>query len=167
MSKIIEDDPIINEEIIDNDFDNIDENSDEAQEEAAELEKEFQQESASDGKNYVSKALLLEELRKSREQDQLTPRAIEMFQLMVDRITAMKKYARKEEEQDCKATALLKICSYWRSFKPEKYENPNPFAYFSSVIANGLAEGWNTLHPETKKAPGTIYTSLDNNIYTL
>jgi hypothetical protein len=30
MSKIIEDDPIINEEVIDNDFDNIDENSDEA-----------------------------------------------------------------------------------------------------------------------------------------
>ena len=48
-------------------------------------------------------------------------------------------------KEDCKQTALLDCLQYWRGFDPEK--SNNPFAYFTSVITNGYAKGWNTLYP--------------------
>jgi hypothetical protein len=54
---------------------------------------------------------------------------------------------------------------YWERFDATK--SNNPFAYFTSVIVNGIAKGWNKLHPENKKVEGARFISLDNNIHNL
>jgi len=60
---------------------------------------------------------------------------------------------------------MLDCLQYWRGFDPEK--SNNPFAYFTSVITNGLAKGWNAFYPQNKQVPGAIFTSIDNNIYSI
>lgn len=90
-----------------------------------------------------------------------------MLQLMVKNISSKKKYPNYDEKMDCQAQAMMDCLLYWKSFDPSKSANPNPFAYFTSLITNGIAKGWNALHPENKKAKGCIFTSLDNNIHSL
>lgn len=119
------------------------------------------------GKEYVSNPALLKQIIISKEQDELTSDAIQMLQLMIENISSKKRYPSQEEKEDCQQQAMLDCLLYWRSFDPSKSNNPNPFAYFTSLITNGIAKGWNTLHPENKKAPGVIFTSLDNNIYSI
>lgn len=120
-----------------------------------------------DGKEYVSNPALLKQIIISREKDELTGDAIQMLMLMVENISSKKRYPSQEEKEDCQQQAILDCLLYWRSFDPSKSDNPNPFAYFTSLITNGIAKGWNTLHPENKKAAGAIFTSLDNNIYSI
>ena len=88
-----------------------------------------------------------------------------MLLLMIENISAKKTYKDKEVEKDCKQQAMLDCLQYWRGFDPEK--SNNPFAYFTSVITNGLAKGWNAFYPQNKQAPGAIFTSIDNNIYSI
>lgn len=117
------------------------------------------------GKEYVSNPLLLQEIIKSQEQGELTPNALKMLMLMVTQIQRKRVYKNKEDEKDCAATAYLDIALYWKGFNPEK--SNNPFAYYTSIITNALAKGWDKAHPECKKAPDAIFTSLDNNIHSL
>ena len=86
---------------------------------------------------------------------------------MVENISSKKKYPSKEEKEDCQQQAILDCLLYWKSFDPSKSAQPNPFAYFTSLITNGIAKGWNSLHPENKEAKGAIFTSIDNNIYSI
>ena len=118
-----------------------------------------------DGTEYVSNPFLFKEIMKSKEQDELTPDAIQMLMLMVENIIAKKTFKSPEDKEDCKQTALLDCLQYQRGFDPEK--SNNPFAYFTSVITNGYAKGWNALYPQNKKAKGAIFTSIDNGIYSI
>ena len=118
-----------------------------------------------DGKEYVSNPFLFKEIMKSKEQDKLTDAAIQMLMLMVDSIIAKKTFKTAEDKEDCKQTALLDCLQYWRGFDETK--STNPFAYFTSVITNGYAKGWNTLYPQNKKVKGAIFTSIDNGIYSI
>ena len=88
------------------------------------------------GKQYVSNPYLLQEIMKSKAQDELTPEAIQMFQLMIENISAKKHYNDPEDRKDCWQSAYLDILLYWRGFDPEK--SKNPFAYFTSLIVNGM-----------------------------
>lgn len=117
------------------------------------------------GKAYVPNQALYDEIIKSKEQDKLTDAAVEMFQLMVENIQRKCYYKDPEEKKDCAATALMDLILYWRAFNPEK--SSNPFAFYTSVITNGLAKGWDKLHPTNRKCPDARFTSLDNNIYNL
>ena len=118
-----------------------------------------------EGKEYVSNPFLFKEIMRSKEQDELTNDAVQMLLLMIENISAKKTYKDKEVEKDCKQQAMLDCLQYWRGFDPEK--SNNPFAYFTSVITNGLAKGWNAFYPQNKQAPGAIFTSIDNNIYSI
>ena len=117
------------------------------------------------GNEYVSNPALLKEIIKSKEQDELTNNAIQMFLLMIENIQRRMYYKDPEEKTDCASSAMLDVIMYWRNFNPEK--STNPFAFYTSVITNGIAKGWDKLHPETKKCPGARFTSLDNNIHSL
>ena len=117
------------------------------------------------GNEYVSNPALLKEIIKSKEQDELTNNAIQMFLLMIENIQRRMYYKDPEEKKDCASSAMLDVIMYWRNFNPEK--STNPFAFDTSVITNGIAKGWDKLHPETKKCPGARFTSLDNNIHSL
>ena len=114
------------------------------------------------GKQYVSNPYLLQEIMKSKAQNELTPEAIQMFQLMIENISAKKHYNDPEDRKDCWQSAYLDILLYWRGFDPEK--SKNPFAYFTSLIVNGMNKGWH-------KISGMIKTSdmisIDNNVHSL
>ena len=84
---------------------------------------------------------------------------------MVDNIASTKTFKDPDVKDDCKQQAILDCLQYWKGFNPEK--SNNPFAYFTSVITNGLAKGWNAFYPQNKKAAGAIFTSIDNGIYSI
>jgi hypothetical protein len=92
----------------------------------------------------------------------LTPEAVEMFRVMIENIMTVKKYNDIENKKDCMQQAFLDILMYYKSFDETKFSNA--FAYFTSVISNGIAKGWN-------KCAGKIKTSdvisLDNNVHSL
>lgn len=115
-----------------------------------------------DGKLYVSNPYLLQEIMKSKEQDELTPAALEMLSLMIENISSKKHYNDPEDRKDCWQTAYLDILLYWRGFDPEK--SKNPFAYFTSLIVNGMNKGWNKI---TGKVKSSDLISIDNNIHTI
>ncbi|WQJ53910.1 MAG: late sigma transcription factor [Wendovervirus sonii] len=120
-----------------------------------------------DGKEYVSNPILLQEILISKEKGELTYNALQMLMMMVENISNAKRYPSQEEKEDCQQQAVLDVLQYWQGFDPDKSSSPNPFAYFTSIIINGIAKGWNSLHPQNKKAKGCVFTSLDNNVYTI
>ena len=114
------------------------------------------------GKQYVSNPYLLQEIMKSKAQNELTPEAIQMFQLMIENISAKKHYNDPEDRKDCWQSAYLDILLYWRGFDPEK--SKNPFAYFTSLIVNGMNKGW---HKISGKIKTSDMNSIDNNVHSL
>ena len=114
------------------------------------------------GKQYVSNPYLLQEIMKSKAQNELTPEAIQMFQLMIENISAKKHYNDPEDKKDCWQSAYLDIILYWRGFDPEK--SKNPFAYFTSLIVNGMNKGW---HKISGKIKTSDMISIDNNVHSL
>lgn len=114
------------------------------------------------GKQYVSNPYLLQEIMKSKAQNELTPEAIQMFQLMIENISAKKHYNDPEDRKDCWQSAYLDILLYWRGFDPEK--SKNPFAYFTSIIVNGMNKGW---HKISGKIKTSDMISIDNNVHSL
>lgn len=117
------------------------------------------------GKLYVRNADLYAEILKSKEQGELTETAIRMLMLMVENIQKKCYYKDPEDKKDCAATAIMDVYMYWNAFNPEK--TTNPFAFFTSVITNGLAKGWDKLYPMNRKCPDAKFTSIDNNIHSL
>ncbi len=109
-------------------------------------------------KIYVSNKDLLREIKLSKENDQLTYNAVKMLQLIAENLAKKKHYKCPEDKEDCIQTAMLDIALYWRSFDPEKYNNP--FAYYTSMLCNGLAKGWNRIYGKFKASE---MTSIDNN----
>ena len=119
------------------------------------------------GKEYVNNAALLQEFVKSKAQGSLTDEAIQMFMVMVENIQRKLYYKDSDDKQDCFQSALLDVLQYWDRFDPDK--SNNPFGFFTSVIVNGNAKGWDKLHPENKekkKGNDIVFTSLDNNIFS-
>lgn len=100
-------------------------------------------------RNYLNGPDLLAEIIKSKEEDQLTPKAIKMLQLLTEKAVTKLHYRNKMDKDDCIQSAMMDILKYWRGFKPEK--SNNAFAYYTTIIYKGAAKGWNKLHPETKK----------------
>ena len=105
---------------------------------------------------------MYQEIIKSKERDELTDDALAMFQLMIENISAKKHYNDPEDKKDCWQSAYLDILMYWRGFDETK--SKNPFAYFTSLIVNGLNKGW---HKISGKIKTSDVVSLDNNIHSL
>lgn len=117
-------------------------------------------------RNYLNNRDLLDEIRKSKEQDELTPKALEFLMLLADKSSLKLSYLNPDDRQDCIAFAYMDLYRYWRNFNPDK--STNAFAYFTEIAKKGFAKGWNKLHP--KKYAGTISMEggLDSDgIYTI
>lgn len=80
---------------------------------------------------------------------------------MAENLSKHKPYKYPEDREDCICSAMLDIALYWRGFDPQKYDNP--FAYYTSLLSNGLAKGWNKIYGKFKASE---MTSLDNNIHS-
>ena len=113
-------------------------------------------------KIYVSNKDLLREIKLSKERDQLTYNAVKMLQLIAENLAKKKHYKCPEYKEDCIQTSMLDIALYWRSFDPEKYNNP--FAYYTSMLCNILVKDYNIIYSKFKFSE---MTSIDNyNIYS-
>jgi hypothetical protein len=112
--------------------------------------------------NYVDPEEFRKEILLSKERNELTPRAVQMFQLMANETSKKLKYRDEEDRKDCIAFALMDVIKYWRSYDPEK--SKYPFAYYTQIIKNGFAKGWRKLHPLSS----TSKVSLSNeNLYSI
>ena len=100
--------------------------------------------------HHVKNKDLREEIIKSKEQDELTPEALDMFILMADKFGNKLTYIYIEDRQDCCSTAIMDCFQYWRGYDPEK--SLNAFAYYTQIIKNGYAKGWRRLYGNMPKS---------------
>lgn len=99
----------------------------------------------SNKKYYVDPIEFREEIIKSKEKDELTPRAVEMVIRMANEVSRTNSYKYPMDKEDCVAAAIEDVLRYWRGYDPAKSEFA--FAYFTRMIFNGLKKGWKKLHP--------------------
>lgn len=83
-------------------------------------------------KNYLNNADLMKEIIKSREQNKMTDELAKMFMVLAKRYASKGRFVNYTYNEDLQAFALLTGCKVWRSFNPEK--GNNPFAYFTQVF---------------------------------
>lgn len=117
-------------------------------------------------RKYLNNRDLLEEIIKSQEQDELTPKALKMLMMLAERASNKLIYYNPNDKADCIAFAHMDLYRYWRNFNPEK--SNNAFAYFTEIAKKGFAKGWNKLHP--KKYTGTVSidgSTTSDGIYSL
>jgi len=113
--------------------------------------------------HHVKNKDLREELILSKEKDELTRKALEMFMLMAEKFSTKFKYIYSEDREDCISFAIMDCYQYWRGYNPDK--SANAFAYITQIIKNGFAKGWRKLYgnfPKSKKI-----SVSQNKIYSL
>ncbi len=117
-------------------------------------------------RKYLNNRDLLEEIIKSKELDELTPKALKMLMMLADRCSTRLPYNNPDDRQDCIAVAYMDLYKYWRNFNPEK--STNAFAYFTEICKRGFAKGWNKIHPKKYGNTVSIHGSTDSDgIYSL
>lgn len=117
-------------------------------------------------RNYLNNRDLLEEIKKSKVQDELTPKALEFLMLLADKCSRKLAYRDPKDREDCIAFAYMDLYRYWRNFNPAK--STNAFAYFTEIAKRGFAKGWNKLHPKKYTGTMSIDGSRDSEgIYTI
>lgn len=116
--------------------------------------------------NYINKDELLREILKSKDEDALTPRAIEMLHKMVKESSKVFRYRSIRDKEDCMQAAILDCLLYWRNFNPD-HPRSNVFAYFTQYIKNGHGKGLNQLYPERKKDIQLIPMREEGGVFNL
>ena len=114
--------------------------------------------------HYLTNKELLTELRKSKAQNELTEDCKNMFRLMAVNVSRKFSYQNPMDRDDCIQEGVFDCLKYWRGFDEAKCnpaKAPNPFSYFTSVLRNGMAKGFNALHPkDMKTVPISLLYSL-------
>lgn len=106
--------------------------------------------------NYINNSELHDEIMKSKAQDKLTRRAVEMLQLIAENSIKRITYENPMDRDDCIAHAMFDVARYWRGYNPEK--SNNVFAFYTTMVTRGYIKGWKSIHQP--RYAGTI--SLDN-----
>ena len=105
-----------------------------------------------------------DELKLQMEKPVVSDKLAYMFQLIVDNIARSFYWANPDDGEDCKANAILDLCSNFWKYEPVDV-NGRPysaFAFCSQIAYFGIAGAHRILHP--KKYNGTISIScLDEN----
>jgi DNA-directed RNA polymerase specialized sigma subunit len=100
---------------------------------------------------YLTNANLLAEIRKSQEQGAPTEGLAAMFKLLIDRVSLKLHYKDPLDRDDCKSAAMEDLLRGWHKFDESRGARPNPFAYYTAVVKNGMASGWNKMYPKSMK----------------
>ena len=100
-------------------------------------------------KDYINNKEFTEEIIKSKKIGKLTNKAIEFITILANRAVNNMYFEDPRDREDCIQNAILDCLKYWKGFKPEEYENPNAFAYFTTICKNGYAKQWNEIHKKT------------------
>ena len=93
---------------------------------------------------YIDPNVFREEIIICKEENELTPKMVNMFILMCNEVAKTRMYRFEQDREDCVAFAIEDCLRYWRSYNPEK--SSYAFAYFTRLVMNGLQKGWNKLH---------------------
>lgn len=96
--------------------------------------------------HYVKNSELLKEIILCKEQNKLSPRAVEMFIKIAHESNKRLRYKDPMDKEDCISGALEDLCRYWNRFDPAK--STNAFAFYSQMAKHGFAKVWKKLHPE-------------------
>ncbi len=88
--------------------------------------------------NYLNNKDMLAEVIKSKEQDKMTDKLAHMLQLLSARYGKKGNWANYTYNEDMQAYAMLMLVKTWRSFNPEK--SNNPFAFFTQCIKNSFIQ---------------------------
>lgn len=98
-------------------------------------------------KKYLNNGDLMIQIGLSREQNQMTDELAKMLTLLCDKYAKHSDYSRIfSYNDDMKAFAMLTVVKVWRSFNPEK--SNNPFAYFTQILRHAF---YQYLNHETKQ----------------
>lgn len=88
-------------------------------------------------KMYINNAEMLKEIAISRQQNRMTERFGWMIMELCRRYSTHPDYAKVfSHEEDMKAFGLLTVTKFWRSFNPEK--SNNPFSYFTQILRHAF-----------------------------
>lgn len=87
-------------------------------------------------KNYLNNKDMLEQIKLSREQDQMTDELAKMMMMLAHRFASRPNFAGYSYVEDMEAYAVMQIVKTWRSFNPDKYDNP--FAFFTQCVKNSF-----------------------------
>lgn len=97
-------------------------------------------------KNYLNNKDMLAELRRCREAGKMTDEFAKMIMLLADRYGSRYEYSDYSPHiEDMKAVAVMNVVRAWRSFDPEK--SNNPFAYFTQAVKHTF---WQYVSQEKK-----------------
>lgn len=113
--------------------------------------------------HYVPNAILLAELIKCKENDELSEDAALMFTAIATKLSMRLKYTNPSDREDCISSAVLDCVLYWRNFDVEKTDNA--FAYITSICSNGFAKGWRKLGK--KDLPDSNRLPLSDSVYSI
>lgn len=94
--------------------------------------------SAPTGGVYVNNKALLAEFKLSREKGEMSKELARMVMLICERYARRGSYASYTYNDDLQSFALMNLVKSWKSFNPEKSQNP--FAYFTSCIHNSFLQ---------------------------
>lgn len=96
-------------------------------------------------KNYINNKDMLVEVKTSLEQGYMTEKLGKMMMLLTKRYSSQGCYSGYTYVDDMESYALMTVCKAWKSFNPEKSDNP--FAYFTQTIKRAF---WQYLEQEEK-----------------
>jgi DNA-directed RNA polymerase specialized sigma subunit len=89
-------------------------------------------------KNYLNNKDLLAQVMLSKEQDKMTDELAKMLQMLCARYASRAQFANYTYNEDMQAYAMMMLVRTWRSFNPEK--SNNPFAFFTQCIKNSFIQ---------------------------
>jgi len=92
--------------------------------------------------NYLNNKDLLAEVLKSKERDQMTDKLAKMLMMLCARYGRRGNFANYTYNEDMQAYAMMMLVRTWRSFNPEK--SNNPFAFFTQCVKNSFIQFLNS-----------------------
>lgn len=102
--------------------------------------------------------LLNEETGYQHKAGELSPKAIDYFILLANRVIQKLTFTNPLDKEDCIQSAMLDLLRYWQNFNEEK--SNNAFAYFTQIVKNGYAKEYKKIHKHIGKGEKIEFVSL-------
>ena len=117
-------------------------------------------------KYYISNKEMYAEVVRCKKAglEQASPKLVDMFILLGQRIQSKMYYNNPQDKLDCFQNGIEHLLKNWKKFDTE-YKNP--FAYYTQTFKNGMAAGWNKIHPKSSLQNISLEGDEESGIHTL
>lgn len=107
---------------------------------------------------YIDTHEFAAEIVKCKIDGQLSDKAVKMFQTLIFHVQRGWRYNDPEKSKDVAANAMVILLSNWQKYDPAR--NHNAFAFFTTVVLNGLRQGWhNNTEPGIRITIDALFTN--------